>query len=177
MSAVRPPSPRRRPTSAPMLNRYILFYSLFSSSFFFYLPMGYPSRPHASADRNPPLVRDSHLLIPALRGRRLHGRLGGQSPAVGLQNLHQPRTVPSHAATSLRGHESTKGSRPVMEPAPLALESCWLNRVRPACDGGIASTRRRPDRRGPWRRWRARAQPSPSRTSACRWRADSHSGS
>jgi len=38
----------RRPTSAPVLNRYILFYSSFSSSFFFYLPMGYPSRPHPS---------------------------------------------------------------------------------------------------------------------------------
>ena len=32
----------RRPTSAPMLNRFYLFYI----SSFFYLPMGYPSRPH-----------------------------------------------------------------------------------------------------------------------------------
>ena len=39
----------RRPTSAPVLNRYILFYRSFSSSFFFYLPMGYPSRPHPSS--------------------------------------------------------------------------------------------------------------------------------
>ncbi len=41
-----------RTTSAPMLNRFYLFYSSFSSSFF-YLPMGYHSRPHLS-DRQKP---------------------------------------------------------------------------------------------------------------------------
>ena len=33
-----------------------------------------------------------------------------------------------------------------------------LVRVRPACDGGTSSSRRRPDRRGPWRRWRVRGR-------------------
>jgi len=41
-----------RTTSAPMLTRFYLFYSSFSSSFF-YLPMGYHSRPHLS-DRQKP---------------------------------------------------------------------------------------------------------------------------
>jgi len=37
------------PTSAPTLNRFCFFYISFLSSSFFYLPTGYPSRPHACA--------------------------------------------------------------------------------------------------------------------------------
>jgi hypothetical protein len=46
----------------------------------------------------------AHPVLPRLAAfadRRLRGRLDGQSPAVGLQNRHQPRTFPSRAATSL----------------------------------------------------------------------------
>ena len=32
------------------------------------------------------------------------------------------------------------------------------SRVRPACDAATSSSRHRPDRRGPWRKWRARAR-------------------
>ena len=39
----------RRPTSAPLLNRYILFYKFFLFFFFFLLSMVYPSRPHPSS--------------------------------------------------------------------------------------------------------------------------------
>ena len=33
--------------------------------------------------------------LAAFSARRLHGRLDGQSPAVGLRKRHQPRTFPS----------------------------------------------------------------------------------
>jgi hypothetical protein len=47
---------------------------------------------------------------------------------------------------------------PVMEPAPLALESRWLVRVRPACEAASRDSRRRPARREPSCRWRARGR-------------------
>lgn len=45
------------------------------------------------------IVRDFRPLIPAHGNRRLHGRLDGQSPAVGLRKRHQSRPFPSRAAT------------------------------------------------------------------------------
>jgi hypothetical protein len=64
-----------RPTSAPLQNRYILFsISFFSSSIYL---LGTPRGPIPQPDRSPSSVRDFHLLIPALRGRRLHGRPSG----------------------------------------------------------------------------------------------------
>ena len=63
---------------------------------FFYLPMGYPSRPQSSARQTlAHLVRDFRPLIPAHGGRRLHGRLGGWSGIPAAQNLHQPGGFPS----------------------------------------------------------------------------------
>jgi len=52
--------------------------------------------------------------------------------------------------------ENTEGSRPMMEPAPLVLESRRLSRFRPGCDSATASSHRRADRRARWRRWRVR---------------------
>ena len=77
-----------RPPSAPMLNRFYLFYISVFSSPLFYLYLGYPSRHPLQPDRSPPFVRDFRPLIPAHGARRLHGRLDGQSPAVGLQKRH-----------------------------------------------------------------------------------------
>ena len=75
--------------------------------------MGYPSRPRDLTPSKPaPLcqsapIRDFCPLISALRVRRLHGRLGGWSPPVGLQNRHQPRGFPRpsrhQSASSLGG--------------------------------------------------------------------------
>jgi len=68
-----------RPTSAPMLNRFYLFHIPFFSSSI--PPWATPRGPIALPDRRPPscqpFVLDFHPLIPALRDRRLHGRLGG----------------------------------------------------------------------------------------------------
>ena len=91
----------RRPTSAPVRNRYILFYSSFSSSFF-YLPMGTPRGPVSLPDRSRPFVRDFGPLIPALRVRRLHGRLGGQSGFLAPQKYHQPEGYSRQRLHALR---------------------------------------------------------------------------
>jgi hypothetical protein len=88
-----------RPTSAPVRNRYILLSISFYSRFFYL--WGTPRDPISKPDRSPPFVRDFGPLIPAHGNRRLHGRLNGQSPAVGLQNCHQPRTFRARAATGL----------------------------------------------------------------------------
>ena len=67
---------------------------------------------------------------------RLHGRLDGQSPAVGLQKRHQPRTFPSpgrNQPVSSLGRrmrrevrdKTQKGAGSRMSPAPLGLASCW----------------------------------------------------
>ena len=83
----------RRPTSAPVLNRFnSSISSFFSSSIYLWdTPRGPIPQPY----RSPPLVRDFRPLIPTHGDRRLHGRLDGQSPAVGLHDRHQPRTFPS----------------------------------------------------------------------------------
>ena len=62
------------------------------------------------------LVRDFRPLIPAHGAGRLHGRLDGQSPAVGLQKRHRPRTF----------------SKPV--PPPVCQQS-W----RPGAEGGAGA--------------------------------------
>ena len=54
--------------------------------------------------------------------------------------------------------QTNEGSEPAW-PAPLVVELRQPVGVRPACDGGTLSTRRRLGRRGPWRRWRARGRP------------------
>jgi hypothetical protein len=85
----------RRPTSAPVRNRFNSSISSFFSSPLFYRYLGYPSRHPHQPDRSPPFVRDFRPRLAAFPARRLHGRLDGQSPAVGLQKRHQPRTIPS----------------------------------------------------------------------------------
>jgi len=96
-----------RPPSTPMLNRYYLSIVLSSlrlaASIYLW---GTPRGPISLPDRRPPpcqssSVRDFRPLIPAHGNMRLHGRLDGQSPAVGLQKRHQPRTFPARAASGL----------------------------------------------------------------------------
>jgi len=53
--------------------------------------------------------------------------------------------------------QTSEGSEPSW-PAPLALESTWLRCVRPACDGGTPSSRRRQAPRAPWHTSMARAR-------------------
>ena len=65
------------------------------------------------------------------------GRLDGQSPAVGLQKRHQPRTFPSRAATSLdlpplngtacreRHGEKAQRRRPVNFQPSSSFDTTW----------------------------------------------------
>ena len=80
------------------------------------------------------------------------GRQDRGSPAVGLRSVpvggsggrvfaagrgEWRSSAESRAGVwgELNGRENKEESRPVMEPAPLLLESRWLDRVRPACEG------------------------------------------
>jgi hypothetical protein len=105
-----------RPTSAPMLNRYILFIvlSLLLSSIYL---RGTPRCPIPLPDRSPPpsqlaSVRDFRPLIPAHGDRRLHGRLDGRSPVLALEKpspakgFSKPCRHRSARATRSKGYAS-----------------------------------------------------------------------
>jgi len=89
----------------------------------------------------------------------------------GVDRVVPPAPRPEPARTSPPGRATSS------QTPPTTGECRERARVSACGDGGRASSRRRPDRRGPWRRWRARGRLSQSRTTACRWRADSHPGS
>ena len=91
-----------RPTSAPMLNRFYLFYKFFLIFFLLLSTYGVPlAAPSRQPDRSPRFVRDFRPLIPARASIRLHGRLDGRSGFPAPENRHQPSGFPSHAATGL----------------------------------------------------------------------------
>jgi len=112
------PSSARMPTyidtnAEPVLSLLYLF--IFFSSLLSISGVT-PRGPIPQSDRSPPFFRDFRPLIPAHGDRRLHGRLDGQSPAVGLQNLHRPRTFSSpcrHRSVSSLGG---RARRVVQEP-------------------------------------------------------------
>ena len=74
------------------------------------VPLRWPTDPA----RPLPFLTRPALFAPRLSAfgdRRLHGRLDGQSPAVGLQKRHQPRTFPNpcrhQSVSSLGGRVRT----------------------------------------------------------------------
>ena len=111
-----------RPTSAPVLNRFYLFYiSFFSSSIYLW---GTPRGPVPLFDRSLQVVRDFRPLIPSYGGRRLHGHLGGRSGFLSPQKRRQPRGFSSlsrhQSASNLGGRPSTHSPRRFHAPMPTA---------------------------------------------------------
>jgi hypothetical protein len=111
--------------------------------------------PTGSAPRQP--RRTSYPLL-SLRATRSRGHASGPrvgaSRRIGRGCIRGRRVavavVESGGAGWLRlACKHKRGAGPQWQPAPLALESGWLGRVRPVCDGGTCSSRHNPDRRGP----------------------------
>ncbi len=114
----------------------------------------------------------------AWRNRRQSGRIRG-SPVSASSHPASPFVscvqLQGRMEGSFLGGVSTGETRSKTWPKTGRHAAAgWLVCVRLACDGGTSSSRRRPDRRGPWRRWRVREQQRDSASTQKMARLGSH---
>ena len=140
-------------SAEPVLSLLYLFRLFFSSSIYLW---GTPRGPIPLPDSSQPPIRDFRPLIPVHGGRRLHGRLGGQSPAYDVQNRHHPRGFPSPCRDQSAG--------PGL-PSNLQGDRTYLCQPQPPPNPQPASTPR------------AGQQPNPPTTRQPNWNAPPPTGS